>query len=296
MPDDRFFHKKLGHSEKVCSLTDFEFRVWSQYELSADDYGVMRFAAAPLQADNDALDKRPAKQVQRAFEVVVEVGLLFLFEHQGRPYVYQFDWQDWQKIRHPRAAIHPCPPTIALARCTPDTVDLFRSHPGCPPEVLSEDFGSFSGVSLTPARACGRERLTATGSKVSASGFGNARERFERFWTSYPRKVGKEAAWKEWDRIRPKADDTFTDAAIAAVEAQKRSSQWQKDDGQFIPHPRTWLHQGRWQDELDSQKDSEPADVDWFEECQQIHAGACEGDRMRHHLRKQTDAQKAGVA
>lgn len=35
-------------------------------------------------------------------------------------------------------------------------------------------------------------------------------------------------------------------------------------------------------------------DADWWEECQVIHAGACEGDRMRHHLRIQTDAAKAG--
>lgn len=39
-----------------------------------------------------------------------------------------------------------------------------------------------------------------------------------------------------------------------------------------------------------------PADADWFEECKLIHGGTCGGDRMRHHLRKQTDAQKAGVA
>jgi hypothetical protein len=36
---------------------------------------------------------------------------------------------------------------------------------------------------------------------------------------------------------------------IAAVREQSRSPQWK--DPQFIPHPRTWLSQGRWTDEPD---------------------------------------------
>ena len=36
---------------------------------------------------------------------------------------------------------------------------------------------------------------------------------------------------------------------VAAVEQHCASEQWQKDGGQFIPHPRTWLNQGRWKDE-----------------------------------------------
>jgi len=74
-----------------------------------------------------------------------------------------------------------------------------------------------------------------------------ARARFERFWSGYPRKVGKDAAWKTWGRLKP--TDSLTEHIIAAVSMQAKSPQWTKDGGQFIPHPRTWLHQGRWQDE-----------------------------------------------
>ena len=38
----------------------------------------------------------------------------------------------------------------------------------------------------------------------------------------------------------------------------------------------------------DTQRDAD----DWFAECKRIDAGACGGNRMRHHLRKQTDAYK----
>lgn len=75
-----------------------------------------------------------------------------------------------------------------------------------------------------------------------------ARARFERFWDAYPRKTGKDAAWKEWLKRSPSND--LTDAMIGKVHEQRASTQWLKDAGEYIPHPRTWLHQGRWQDEI----------------------------------------------
>lgn len=71
--------------------------------------------------------------------------------------------------------------------------------------------------------------------------------RFERFWMVYPRKTGKKAAFRVWERL--KVSDTMTDLIIAAVERQKSWSTWLKNNGEFIPHPATWLHQGRWEDE-----------------------------------------------
>ena len=66
---------------------------------------------------------------------------------------------------------------------------------------------------------------------------------FDAFWEAYPRKVGKDAALVVWRRLRP--DHKLTTRILAAVQAQAPS--W--DDPKFIPHPRTWLYQGRWKDE-----------------------------------------------
>lgn len=73
------------------------------------------------------------------------------------------------------------------------------------------------------------------------------KERFSRFWSVYPRRVAKEAAWQMWQRLKPSEELTTT--MIAAIRVQLRSPQWQKDGGEYIPHPRTWLHQGRWEDQ-----------------------------------------------
>lgn len=75
-------------------------------------------------------------------------------------------------------------------------------------------------------------------------------DRFGEFWSAYPRKVAKPEALKAWIRIKP--DDETFDAIMAGLAAAKTSRDWAKDDGQFIPHPSTWLNQRRWEDQLET--------------------------------------------
>jgi hypothetical protein len=73
-------------------------------------------------------------------------------------------------------------------------------------------------------------------------------ERFERFWGAYPKKVGKGAALKSFLRIKPSEDLVIR--MITVVEQMKKTDQWKREHGQFIPHPATWLNQSRWEDEV----------------------------------------------
>lgn len=176
MPDDRFLHRKAGHSQKVNLLTDLEYRVWTQYLLSADDFGVMRGTHHPIQNDNDHLANRPSRAIQRCLDALVTCGLIRRFEHQGKPYVYQHDWQDWQKVSYPRGTNQPCPSSDALADCSESTQELFQLHPGGAgrkrrerSENVSETFTEDS--SLTRARAPAK-RLMANGERLTAKANG----------------------------------------------------------------------------------------------------------------------------
>jgi uncharacterized protein YdaU (DUF1376 family) len=64
----------------------------------------------------------------------------------------------------------------------------------------------------------------------------------EQFWSAYPRKVGKKAAIRKLEVVR-KTDKVpwsrFIEAASKVTAREIR----------FIPHPATWLNQGRWDDE-----------------------------------------------
>ena len=185
MPADRLFHARLGHSAKVSSLSDLAYRVWTTYLLGADDFGVMRADAVAFQAAHDALRERPAAEVAAGIERLVEVGLVAAFIHQGARYLYQSDWQDFQRVRFPGRTLHPLP---AEAMVSARTRHLWSTHPGgtrlpAPPRdaaATSEQRQKFSRSSSAPlqnnfrttseelpshARAC----ETANGLRLKAS-------------------------------------------------------------------------------------------------------------------------------
>jgi hypothetical protein len=72
-------------------------------------------------------------------------------------------------------------------------------------------------------------------------------ELFEIFWRTYPRRVGKGDARKVWLKLRP--DVELVQQMLVTLAWQRETEQWMRDDGQYIPHPSTWLRQERWTDE-----------------------------------------------
>lgn len=75
---------------------------------------------------------------------------------------------------------------------------------------------------------------------------------FKKFWKQYPKKKAKKPALKSFQKINP--DDELLSTMLAALETQKLTNDWTKEDGQFIPLPATWLNQARWEDEVPAQK------------------------------------------
>jgi hypothetical protein len=71
-------------------------------------------------------------------------------------------------------------------------------------------------------------------------------EDFRRFWAEYPRKVGKVKALDAWLRLAP--DVALVEKIMEVLRKDKRSRQWTKDNGEYIPHPTTWLNRRRWED------------------------------------------------
>lgn len=70
---------------------------------------------------------------------------------------------------------------------------------------------------------------------------------FRRFWDAWPkhpRKVARRQCLRKWCANDLEAS---ADRIVQAVEAAKRSRDWTKDGGQYVPMPLTWLNQGRWE-------------------------------------------------
>ena len=68
--------------------------------------------------------------------------------------------------------------------------------------------------------------------------------RFDLFWNTYPRKVGKGKAEEAWIKNKPNVEDV-----LKTLSWQKQSKQWFKENGAFIPNPSTYINQKRWLDE-----------------------------------------------
>lgn len=102
-----------------------------------------------------------------------------------------------------------------------------------------------SDVSITP------KKLEVRSQKLEKNKYSCAN--FDSFWNAYPRKIGKAAAFKKWQSLKKNLPSI--DRVLESIETQKQTDQWKKDGGQFIPHPATWLNQGRWDDEIKPEQD-----------------------------------------
>lgn len=86
---------------------------------------------------------------------------------------------------------------------------------------------------------------------------------FNEFWSAYPKKTAKAQALKAWQKIKP--DDELVQKILSALERHKRSAQWLKDNGQYIPYPASWLNGKRWEDELQEENNNgQQKETDWY--------------------------------
>lgn len=70
---------------------------------------------------------------------------------------------------------------------------------------------------------------------------------FEKWWKLYPRKIGKAYAQRKYQKIIK--DGMNDNLLLQALERQLPNMK--KNKIEYIPHPTTWLNQGRWDDEIE---------------------------------------------
>lgn len=75
-------------------------------------------------------------------------------------------------------------------------------------------------------------------------------EQFNIFWSKYPKKVSKEQAKKAF--FKTSFSDEMFSEMLNSLEKFKKTKDWLKDKGQYIPYPATWLNQKRWEDEFEN--------------------------------------------
>jgi|LSQX01.2.fsa_nt_gb hypothetical protein len=79
---------------------------------------------------------------------------------------------------------------------------------------------------------------------------------FDAFWDLYPKKIGKDAAKRAWQKRKPdkQLQDEIIEGVKRAIEKDRRFK------AGYIPNPATWLNAGEWQNEYsDSETTTAPS-------------------------------------
>ena len=69
---------------------------------------------------------------------------------------------------------------------------------------------------------------------------------FERFWNSYPNQIAREDARQTFRSLCLSAEELSS--LFDGLARWKRSVEWSKSAGQYIPRPAKWLSERRWQE------------------------------------------------
>lgn len=85
---------------------------------------------------------------------------------------------------------------------------------------------------------------------------------FESLWKHYPRKMGKESAYKSY--LKARRNGTTYDEVINGLENYLKEIEVKKTETQYIKHGSTWFSQHCWQDEYVTTVEEKPNEYDSF--------------------------------
>jgi hypothetical protein len=112
---------------------------------------------------------------------------------------------------------------------------------------------------------------------------------FDDFWVVYPKHEAKKDAQKAWSKLKPSTETR--DRIMADVDRRRRSFDWRKEHGKFVPYPASYLRSQRWEDIDTVDAPALEMDEDWYSECERLHDRKCNGQHG-HALQMGIDSQR----
>ena len=222
MPN-RIIKESICTSDSIDQLGWFEEVLFYRLIVNCDDYG--RFDGRPAVVKNRLFplkENLTLKNVENAINKLARAGLVTPYTSGGKPFLFLPTWNAHQNVRAKKSK-YPEPENICI-------------------HMNSDGSNSL------------RNPIQSESESESKSKYAQARgEDFERFWSMYPRKEGKQKAKSAFSKI-----NVDIDVLLSALDGHKRSAQWAKNNGEFIPHASTWLNGKRWEDELVADYSSVP--------------------------------------
>lgn len=224
MPN-RILKESICTSDNLNELNPQEEIFFYRLIVNCDDFGIFDARTKILRSKCFPLKTDTIKEsdIEKWLKGLIKANLCFLYEVDGKRYLKMTSWERHQQMRATRSKY----PTPDSDGCKIISIDSNGN------QMISDDYK----CPRNPIQSESESESNPNTSRASA---------FDAFWSAYPKKVGKGAAEKAFSKLSP----ALLPQMLSAIDTQKKSDQWKKDGGQFIPNPATWLNQRRWEDEL----------------------------------------------
>lgn len=161
------------------------------------------------------------KQIRAAIEKLKDGGMIVVSRHNKR----NTDKTHWYAIGETASKYRPVSDKRELTDEPKETKGNDRNLP----------FVTLEDALLSPSLPI-RDQID---NSVPAS--------FTSFWAAYPKKQGRAKAKEAFSKLPP----DVLPLLIPAIERQKETAQWMRDDGRYIPLPANWLADARWEDDAE---------------------------------------------
>ena len=238
MPD-RLINESIRTSDQINDLSWFEECFFFRLITAVDDFGrydarpqVLKAALFPLK------DDLTTKTVSAALETLATMGLVGLYEVDGKPYLYLPTWAQHQRIRNKRSK-YPEPVTCqqSAANCgeLPQNAARIQSNPI---RIQSESNPNPIQGAGAPAELA--DFIVENIDEIP----------FNTFWEMYPRKEGKEYAMKAFSAAMIAGIDPETIIAGLRRVIELQWSKLPEEDECYIPKPEKWIRGKCWEDEV----------------------------------------------
>lgn len=233
---NRMLKESICTSENIDVLTSFQETVFYRLIVHCDDYGRIDARPKLLSSILFPLKDIRTNQIEDALRALSSAELVTLYKVDGKPFLQMNTWNRHQRVRECKEKY----PGPEKADTEDSCGELRKSAESCGefPQTAA-DCGEFLPIS-NPIQS--KTNTNPNPKQKSADA------QFDLFWSVYPRHTNKDAARKAFAKIKP--DEELMQTMLSSIEKQKKSAQWENDNGRFIPHPATWLNGKRWEDEM----------------------------------------------
>lgn len=220
MPN-RVIKESICTSENIDQLTAFQETFFFRLIVNCDDFGRMDARPKILASRLYPLKDVRNAQIEDALRALSSAELVILYEIDGKPFLQMKTWDRHQIIRAKKSRYPGPRENLHANEC-----NCMQMH---------------ANVSVIQSNTIQSENESESESEY------NCMDAFDRFWKLYPRKAAKQDAIKAWKKLNPGPE--LVDVICAAVTQSRKTVQWKREGGQFVPYPATYLNGRRWEDE-----------------------------------------------